>query len=91
MKTINSNQADHAYIQENWIAAMSLDEDTGLDPPGYKVRAADGIDAAWVSMSRVWDFTEIVFIIAQVSYRGTGFGTFVEAYAFEEILTDYMI
>lgn len=42
-------------------------------------------------MSRLWDFTEIVFIIAQVSYRGTGFGTFVEAYAFEEILTDYMI
>lgn len=29
-----------------WVKAMSLDEFTGIDPPGFKVRAAQGLDAA---------------------------------------------
>lgn len=32
--------------KDQWIRAMSLDPDTGLDPPGVKVRAAQGFDAA---------------------------------------------
>ncbi|CAE6353271.1 unnamed protein product [Rhizoctonia solani] len=32
--------------RDRWIAALMLDPDTGLDPPGIKVRAAQGLDAA---------------------------------------------
>lgn len=32
--------------KESWIRAMSLDPVTGLDPPGVKVRASQGFDAA---------------------------------------------
>jgi phospholipid:diacylglycerol acyltransferase len=32
--------------RERWITALMLDPDTGLDPPGIKVRAAQGLDAA---------------------------------------------
>jgi phospholipid:diacylglycerol acyltransferase len=32
--------------KNRWVAALSLDPVTGLDPPGYKVRAAQGLDAA---------------------------------------------
>lgn len=32
--------------KDQWIRALSLDPDTGLDPPGVKVRAAQGFDAA---------------------------------------------
>jgi hypothetical protein len=31
--------------KKEWIRAMSLDEDTGLDLPGVKVRSAQGLDA----------------------------------------------
>jgi hypothetical protein len=27
---------------EKWMAALMLDPDTGLDPPGVKIRAAQG-------------------------------------------------
>lgn len=32
--------------KKEWMRALSLDEQTGLDRPGYKVRAAQGFDAA---------------------------------------------
>ena len=32
--------------REAWIRAMTLDPETGLDLPGVKVRAAQGLDAA---------------------------------------------
>lgn len=32
--------------REKWLEAIGLDPETGLDPPGYKVRAAQGLDAA---------------------------------------------
>lgn len=32
--------------KDQWIRAMSLDPQTGLDPPGVKVRSAQGFDAA---------------------------------------------
>lgn len=32
--------------REKWISALMLDPETGLDPPGIKLRAAQGIDAA---------------------------------------------
>jgi len=36
--------------KEAWVRAMSLDPFTGLDPEGYKVRAAQGLDAATAFM-----------------------------------------
>lgn len=36
--------------KEAWVRAMSLDPYTGLDPEGYKVRAAQGLDAATAFM-----------------------------------------
>jgi phospholipid:diacylglycerol acyltransferase len=32
--------------RERWISALMLDPETGLDPPGVKLRAVQGIDAA---------------------------------------------
>lgn len=40
--------------KEAWIRAMSLDPDTGLDPPGSKVRAAQGLDAAAYFLQGYW-------------------------------------
>jgi phospholipid:diacylglycerol acyltransferase len=34
------------FNRERWFQAMMLDPITGLDPPGVKIRAAEGIDAA---------------------------------------------
>jgi hypothetical protein len=36
------------------MAAMMLDPDTGLDTPGAKVRAAEGISAASNFMTGYW-------------------------------------
>ncbi len=43
--TVEEN-ADRLNGRERWLAALSIDPETGLDPPGYKVRAAQGLDAA---------------------------------------------
>jgi hypothetical protein len=32
--------------RERWLQALSIDLQTGLDPAGFKVRAAQGLDAA---------------------------------------------
>jgi hypothetical protein len=32
--------------RQRWLQALSIDLQTGLDPPGFKVRAAQGLDAA---------------------------------------------
>ena len=32
--------------RERWLQALSIDLETGLDPPNFKVRAAQGLDAA---------------------------------------------
>ena len=32
--------------RERWVQALSIDPETGLDPPGFKIRAAQGLDAA---------------------------------------------
>jgi len=42
------------FNKERWIAAMMLDPHTGLDPPGIKVRAAEGIDAASSFVQGFW-------------------------------------
>lgn len=37
--------------RDKWMAALMLDPDTGLDPPGVKVRAAQGLDAGMSDIS----------------------------------------
>jgi hypothetical protein len=42
------------FNREKWISAMMLDPVTGLDPPGVKIRAAEGIGAASSFMTGYW-------------------------------------
>ena len=43
-----------------WVNAMSLDPDTGLDPPNYKVRSAQGLDAATAFMPGYWIWQRVI-------------------------------
>jgi phospholipid:diacylglycerol acyltransferase len=40
--------------KKRWIEALSLDPETGLDPVGHKVRAAQGLDAASEFIQGYW-------------------------------------
>jgi len=40
--------------KERWMASLMLDPVTGLDPPGVKVRAAEGLDAASSFIQGFW-------------------------------------
>lgn len=42
------------FNRDKWIAALMLDPVTGLDSPGAKVRAAEGIDAASSFIQGYW-------------------------------------
>ena len=42
------------FYREKWMNALLLDPVTGLDPPGAKVRAAEGIDAASSFIQGYW-------------------------------------
>jgi phospholipid:diacylglycerol acyltransferase len=42
------------FNRDKWITAMMLDPITGLDPPGAKIRAAEGIGAASSFMTGYW-------------------------------------
>ena len=42
------------FNREKWMSAMMLDPDTGLDTPGAKVRAAEGVNAASSFMTGYW-------------------------------------
>lgn len=56
------------FNKEKWIAAMLLDPVTGLDPPGIKIRAAEGIDAASSFIQGYWVWSKIVENLAVVNY-----------------------
>ncbi|KAJ7188606.1 phospholipid:diacylglycerol acyltransferase [Mycena filopes] len=56
------------FNREKWIAAMMLDPVTGLDPPGAKIRAAEGIDAASSFIQGYWIWSKIVENLAAVNY-----------------------
>ncbi|KAK0454756.1 phospholipid:diacylglycerol acyltransferase [Armillaria borealis] len=56
------------FNREKWIAAMMLDPITGLDPPGAKIRAAQGIDAASSFIQGYWIWSKIVENLAVVNY-----------------------
>ncbi|KIY63217.1 phospholipid:diacylglycerol acyltransferase [Cylindrobasidium torrendii FP15055 ss-10] len=56
------------FNRDKWITAMLLDPVTGLDPPGAKVRAAEGIDAASSFIQGYWIWQKIVENLACVNY-----------------------
>ncbi|KAG1865905.1 Lecithin:cholesterol acyltransferase-domain-containing protein [Suillus subalutaceus] len=56
------------FNREKWISAMMLDPVTGLDPPGVKIRAAEGVGAASSFMTGYWLWSKIVENLAVVNY-----------------------
>ncbi|OCB85817.1 Lecithin:cholesterol acyltransferase [Sanghuangporus baumii] len=54
--------------KEKWMNAVLLDPITGLDPPGVRVRAAQGIDAASSFIQGYWIWSKIVENLAVVGY-----------------------
>ncbi|KAH9895210.1 phospholipid:diacylglycerol acyltransferase [Cubamyces lactineus] len=56
------------FNRDKWITALMLDPTTGLDPPGAKVRAAEGIDAASSFIQGYWLWSKIVENLAVVNY-----------------------
>ncbi|KIM23021.1 hypothetical protein M408DRAFT_332589 [Serendipita vermifera MAFF 305830] len=53
---------------ERWMAALMLDPETGLDPPGVKIRAAQGIDAAQKFIEGYWLWEKILQNLAALNY-----------------------
>jgi len=51
-----------------WIKHLSLDPITGLDPPGIKVRAAEGLDAASYFITGYWIWSKIIENLAAIGY-----------------------
>ncbi|KAL5521320.1 hypothetical protein ACEPAG_9244 [Sanghuangporus baumii] len=54
--------------KDKWMNAVLLDPISGLDPPGVKVRAAQGIDAASSFIQGYWIWSKIVENLAVVGY-----------------------
>lgn len=54
--------------KELWIKQLSLDPDTGLDPPGIKVRAAEGLDAASYFVTGYWIWSKVIENLAAIGY-----------------------
>ncbi|KAJ1974782.1 phospholipid:diacylglycerol acyltransferase [Dimargaris xerosporica] len=54
--------------KECWVDHMRLDMDTGLDPPGTKLRAAQGLDAADYFVSGYWVWGKIIENLAVLGY-----------------------
>ncbi|KAI8343400.1 Lecithin:cholesterol acyltransferase-domain-containing protein [Chlamydoabsidia padenii] len=54
--------------KESWINHLRLDPVTGLDPPGAKVRAAKGLDAADYFITGYWIWGKIIENLAAIGY-----------------------
>lgn len=56
------------FDKENWVKHLSLDTVTGLDPPGVRVRAAKGLDAASYFAAGYWIWSKIIQNLAAAGY-----------------------
>ncbi|CEH17644.1 phospholipid:diacylglycerol acyltransferase [Ceraceosorus bombacis] len=56
------------FEKERWIRHISLDPDTGLDPPGIKVRASEGFDGASHFIAGYWIWAKIIENLAVLGY-----------------------
>ncbi|KAJ3056371.1 hypothetical protein HK097_007208 [Rhizophlyctis rosea] len=54
--------------RECWLAHMKLDAETGLDPPGAKLRAALGLDAADYLWPGYWVFAKLIQNLGAIGY-----------------------
>ncbi|MCJ1356365.1 MAG: hypothetical protein MMC33_006360 [Icmadophila ericetorum] len=54
-----------------WKRHIMLDKDTGLDPPGIKLRAAQGFDAADFFITGYWIWNKILENLATIGYDPT--------------------
>lgn len=54
--------------KERWVEAIGIDLNTGLDPPGHKVRAAQGLDAASEFIQGYWIWQKVVQNLATLGY-----------------------
>ena len=62
----------------SWKRHIMLDPDTGLDPPGVKLRAAQGFDAADFFITGYWIWNKILENLATIGYDPTN--AFTAAY-----------
>lgn len=62
----------------SWKKHIMLDRDTGLDPPGIKLRAAQGFDAADFFVTGYWIWNKILENLATIGYDPTN--SFTAAY-----------
>lgn len=51
-----------------WKRHIMLDKQTGLDPPGVKLRAAQGFDAADFFITGYWIWNKILENLASIGY-----------------------
>lgn len=51
-----------------WLKHLSLDPQTGLDPPGFKMRAAQGLEAADFFIAGYWIWNKILENLAAIGY-----------------------
>ncbi|CCH41105.1 phospholipid:diacylglycerol acyltransferase [Wickerhamomyces ciferrii] len=52
-----------------WLKHIMLDEETGLDPPGIKLRAAQGFESADFFMAGYWIWNKILQNLAAIGYE----------------------
>jgi phospholipid:diacylglycerol acyltransferase len=64
--------------QANWKQHIMLDKKTGLDPPGIKLRAAQGFDATDFFITGYWIWNKILENLATIGYDPTN--AFTAAY-----------
>ncbi|KAI1609334.1 phospholipid:diacylglycerol acyltransferase [Exophiala viscosa] len=64
--------------QAEWKKHIMLDKDTGLDPPGIKLRAAQGFDATDFFITGYWIWNKILENLATIGYDPTN--AFTAAY-----------
>jgi phospholipid:diacylglycerol acyltransferase len=64
--------------QASWKRHIMLDKETGLDPPGIKLRAAQGFDATDFFITGYWIWNKILENLATIGYDPTN--AFTAAY-----------
>jgi phospholipid:diacylglycerol acyltransferase len=73
--------------QAGWKRHIMLDTETGLDPPGIKLRAAQGFDAADFFITGYWIWNKILENLATIGYDPTN--AFTAAYDWRLSYMDY--
>jgi phospholipid:diacylglycerol acyltransferase len=72
-----------------WKRHIMLDKDTGLDPPGVKLRAAQGFDAADFFITGYWIWNKILENLATIGYDPSN--AFTAAYDWRMTYLNYEI